>query len=60
MRLTAGGLDLDLEPLIDDQERDSRASTGNHLLGRRGARAGGKRQGQGYLDLTGYWRPLRI
>ncbi len=61
MRLRAGGLDLELEPLMDDQELDSRASTGTiYWEGAVRARAGGKLQGQGYLELTGYWRPLRM
>ncbi len=61
MRLRAGGLDLDLEPLLDDQELDARASTGTiYWEGAVRARAGGKLQGSGYLELTGYWRPLRM
>jgi predicted secreted hydrolase len=61
MRLRAGGLDLELEPLMDDQELDSRASTGTiYWEGAVRARAGGKLQGYGYLELTGYWRPLRM
>ena len=61
MRLRAGGLDLELEPLMDDQELDSRASTGTiYWEGAVRARAGGKLQGLGYLELTGYWKPLRM
>ena len=61
MRLRAGGLDLELEPLMDDQELDSRASTGTiYWEGAVRARAGGKLLGQGYLELTGYWKPLRM
>jgi predicted secreted hydrolase len=61
MRLRAGGLDLELEPLMDDQELDARASTGTiYWEGAVRARAAGKLQGQGYLELTGYWRPLRM
>ena len=61
MRLRAGGLDLELEPLMDDQELDSRASTGTiYWEGAVRARAGGKLRGYGYLELTGYWRPLRM
>jgi predicted secreted hydrolase len=61
MRLRAGGLDLDLEPLMDDQELDSRASTGTiYWEGAVRARAAGKLLGQGYLELTGYWKPLRM
>ncbi len=61
MRLRAGGLDLELEPLMDDQELDSRASTGTiYWEGAVRARAAGKMQGLGYLELTGYWKPLRM
>lgn len=61
MRLRAGGLYLELEPLMDDQELDSRASTGTiYWEGAVRARAAGKLQGSGYLELTGYWRPLRM
>jgi predicted secreted hydrolase len=61
MRLRAGGLELDLEPLMDDQELDSRASTGTiYWEGAVRARAAGKLLGTGYLELTGYWRRLRM
>ncbi len=61
MRLRAGDLHLELEPLMDDQELDSRASTGTiYWEGAVRARAAGKPQGYGYLELTGYWRPLRM
>ena len=61
MRVRAGGLDLELEPLMDDQELDSRASTGTiYWEGAVRARALGKVQGLGYLELTGYWKPLRL
>jgi predicted secreted hydrolase len=54
-----------LEPLMDDQELDARASTGTiywegavrALLEKGGARV---RAGLGYLELTGYWRPMRF
>jgi predicted secreted hydrolase len=61
MRLWAGGLDLELDPLMDDQELDSRASTGTiYWEGAVRARSGGKLLGLGYLELTGYWRALRM
>ena len=61
MRLRAGGLDLELEPLMDAQELDSRARPGTiYWEGAVRARAGGKLQGYGYLELTGYWRALRM
>ncbi len=59
--LRAGTLDLVLEPLIDDQELDSRASVGTvYWEGAVRALAAGREAGRGYLELTGYWRPLRV
>jgi predicted secreted hydrolase len=61
MRVRAGDIALDLEPLMDDQELDSRASTGTiYWEGAVRARAGGRTVGEGYLELTGYWRPLKL
>ncbi len=61
MRVRAGELVLELEPLFDDQELDSRASTGTiYWEGAVRARAGGGVAGAGYLELTGYWRPLKL
>lgn len=60
MRLRAGPLDLQLEPLMDDQELDSRASTG--AIYWEGAitaqHATDHVAGHGYLELTGYFEPL--
>jgi predicted secreted hydrolase len=52
-----------IEPLFDDQELDSRASTATIYW--EGAvrvfREGGQSPvGKGYLELTGYWRPMRL
>ena len=49
-----------LEPLLDDQELDSRASTGT-IYWEGAVRATGSdgRVGRGYLELTGYGAPLR-
>jgi predicted secreted hydrolase len=59
--LVAGGVELTLEPLFDDQELDSRASTGTiYWEGAVRARAGGSEAGRGYLELTGYGAPLRL
>lgn len=61
MRVEAGELALELEPLMDDQELDSRASVGTvYWEGAMRAKAGGQLVGRGYLELTGYWRPLKL
>ena len=61
MRVRAGNLQLELEPIMDDQELDSRASTGTiYWEGAVSAKSGGKILGLGYLELTGYWRALRL
>ena len=59
MRFTAGGETWTLEPLLDDQELDSRASTGT-LYWEGAVRAAGPNgaKGSGYLELTGYGRAL--
>jgi predicted secreted hydrolase len=60
-RVRAGALELTLEPLIDDQESDTRASVGAvYWEGAVRAMADGKLAGRGYLELTGYARPLRL
>jgi predicted secreted hydrolase len=61
MRVRAGEVVVELEPLFDDQELDSRASTGTiYWEGAVRARAGARVIGTGYLELTGYWRPLKL
>ena len=53
--------DLVLKPLMDDQELDSRASTGTiYWEGAVRAASDGRDTGRGYLELTGYGAPLRI
>jgi predicted secreted hydrolase len=60
-RLGAGDLALQLEPLMDDQESDSRQSTGAvYWEGAVTAKAGAQVLGRGYLELTGYGEPLRL
>ncbi|MDN0083626.1 lipocalin-like domain-containing protein [Crenobacter sp. SG2305] len=55
MRVQAGGLHLDLAPLMDDQELDSRATTGAvYWEGAVTAHSAGRTIGRGYLELTGY------
>jgi predicted secreted hydrolase len=61
MTVAAGDLALTLEPLVDDQELDSRASTGTiYWEGAVRAAIGGRGAGRGYLELTGYGVPLRL
>jgi len=50
-----------LEPLMDDQELDARASTGTiYWEGAVRAFRGDAQVGRGYLELTGYWRPMKL
>ena len=53
--------DLRLEPLMDDQELDARASVGT-IYWEGAVRAFRDREevGRGYLELTGYWRPMKL
>ena len=61
LRIRTGDLNFELEPLMDDQELDARASTGTiYWEGAVSAKSGDKRLGFGYLELTGYWRRLRL
>jgi predicted secreted hydrolase len=60
-RVAAADLALDLAPLMDDQESDSRATTGAvYWEGAVAARVGGRTVGRGYLELTGYGERLRL
>jgi predicted secreted hydrolase len=53
--------DLRLEPLMDDQELDSRLSTGTiYWEGAVRAYRGSAEVGRGYLELTGYWKPMKL
>ena len=53
--------DMTLKPLMDDQELDSRASTGT-IYWEGAVRAFRKESevGRGYLELTGYWKPMKL
>jgi predicted secreted hydrolase len=52
---------LRLEPLMDDQELDSRASTGTiYWEGAVSAHKEHSILGHGYLELTGYWKPMKL
>ena len=60
-RIRAGTQILDLVPLLDDQENDTRASTGAiYWEGAVRAYHDGQLVGHGYLELTGYGKKLRL
>jgi predicted secreted hydrolase len=53
--------DMVLKPLMDDQELDSRASTGTiYWEGAVTAYKNDRAVGRGYLELTGYWKPMKL
>ena len=59
--IRAGDGEFAIEPLFDDQEHDTRASTGTiYWEGAVRALRDGKPAGLGYLELTGYWRRLQL
>ncbi len=61
MRIHAAGRQWELAPLMDDQELDARASTNTvYWEGAVRASESGKPAGRGYLELTGYWKPLKL
>jgi predicted secreted hydrolase len=61
MRMRAGGIDYALDPLMDDQELDSRTSTGTiYWEGAVRLLQNGREVGRGYLELTGYWKALKL
>lgn len=61
MTVRAGKQEWALEPLFDDQELDARASTGTvYWEGAVRCAGRGREAGRGYLELTGYWKPLRL
>jgi len=58
-RITLGNRRFDTVPLMDDQELDSRLSTGAiYWEGASRLRENGRLVGRGYLELTGYGAPL--
>jgi predicted secreted hydrolase len=59
--IRTGGHDFQLLPLMDDQENDTRLSTGAiYWEGAVRALTEDKLVGRGYLELTGYGEPLRL
>ncbi|MCG6951473.1 MAG: carotenoid 1,2-hydratase [Betaproteobacteria bacterium] len=61
MRVEVEGASWNLEPLMDDQELDSRLSTGTiYWEGAVRVTRDGREVGRGYLELTGYWRPMTL
>ena len=61
IRIKTGPLTWDLTPLQDDQELDSRQSTGAvYWEGAVGITRDGRPAGRGYLELTGYVKPLKL
>jgi len=56
-----GDVAIDIEPLMDDQESDSRMTTGAmYWEGAVRALQSGRPVGKGYLELTGYGAPLAL
>lgn len=61
MRVHTRDATFDLEPLMDDQELDARASVGTiYWEGAMRAQTDGRPLGKGYLELTGYGQPLKL
>jgi len=61
MRVEAQGQAWDLEPLMQDQELDARSTTGTvYWEGAVRALQAGREVGRGYLELTGYWKPMAL
>lgn len=61
MRITLGDRTLETEPLLPDQELDSRATTGAvYWEGASRVRENGQWVGRGYLEMTGYAAPLQL
>jgi predicted secreted hydrolase len=61
MHVRAGEREIDLTPLMDDQELDARMTTGTiYWEGAVRAAQADMAIGRGYLELTGYWQPLEL
>jgi predicted secreted hydrolase len=60
-QVRTGSREFDLVPLLDDQENDTRLSTGAiYWEGAVRAYERGRSVGHGYLELTGYGEPLHL
>jgi predicted secreted hydrolase len=60
-KVRAGSFEVDLVPMMDDQENDARITTGAvYWEGAVTAVAGGRPVGRGYLELTGYAGKLEL
>jgi len=59
--IKTGKMEIVIEPLMDDQENDTRLSTGTiYWEGAVEALQHAKRIGRGYLELTGYWHRMNF
>jgi len=59
-RIAVAGFEFVLEPLFDDQENDTRLTTGAVYWEGAVRASGGDGRGIGYLELTGYGEPLAL
>jgi predicted secreted hydrolase len=61
MRVRTPAVELELQPMMQDQELDARPSTGTvYWEGAATALHAGRVYGRGYLELTGYGKPLNL
>jgi predicted secreted hydrolase len=61
MNVHTGNRSVRLEPLMNDQELDARTTTGTiYWEGAVRAFDGSKEVGRGYLELTGYGKPMKL
>jgi predicted secreted hydrolase len=61
MEIRTGDISWTLNPLQDDQELDSRNSTGSvYWEGAVAVSRNGRAAGRGYLELTGYLKALKL
>ncbi len=61
MQIRVGEIEISTAPVIDDQEIDARLSTGTiYWEGAVRVVRNGEPYGRGYLELTGYWRALKL